>query len=88
MPDNEPTPIPLRAHRKSPEPITFPANRPQVTLSDPALPISPAMANFIRQEITKALYAIGNYGDGAEPIIAEMTYEQFEAFMARVWEEE
>lgn len=69
------TPIPLRASRK-PEPIVL-APRPLV---------SPAMADFIHQEITKALYAIGQYDP--EPNIAEMTYEQFEAFMAQVWEDE
>jgi hypothetical protein len=68
------TPIPLRASRP-PEPIVLTA-RP---------PVSPAMADFIHQEITRALYAIGQYDP--EPNIAEMTYDEFEAFMAHVWEQ-
>lgn len=71
------TPIPLRAHRKqSPEPIVL-APRPLV---------SPAMADFIHQAITKALYAIGQYDP--EPNGATMSYDEFAAFMAHVWEDE
>ncbi len=74
MPDKK-TPIPLRASRK-PEPIVLQQPRPLV---------SPAMRDFIHQEITKALYAIGQYDP--EPNIAEMSYDEFEAFMAHVWED-
>ncbi len=77
MPNKEPTPIPLRASRK-PEPIVL-APRPPISL------VSAAMADFIHQEITKALYAIGHYDP--EPNIAAMSYDEFEAFMAHVWEE-
>jgi hypothetical protein len=73
---NDPTPIPLRASRK-PEPIVLRQPRPLV---------SPAMRDYIHQEITKALYAIGHYDP--EPNIGEMSYEAFEAFMMQVWEEE
>ncbi len=69
------TPIPLRASRK-PEPIVLQQPRPLV---------SPAMRDFIHQEITKALYAIGQYDP--EPNIAAMSYDEFEAFMANVWED-
>ena len=92
------TPIPLRASRKQAEPITFP--RPVVSYGSNTTPVDANlnpidtplyaggidMRDYIHQEITKALYAIGNYDP--EPNIATMTYDEFEAFMVQVWEDE